>query len=341
MGRPERKGRELGTWHDLLKQIIEDPQQKQRITQELRIHPLTLARWAKKETKPSQEHMRHLLGVIPPGHLDVFTQLASVDFPGLARLSDVSGSSSQEPPSAFYAHVLSACAQTPGLLWPDGVYNLILQQAIEHLNPDHSGMAISIVKCMPPIHGTHVRSLREIAGIGMPPWKRELEQKMAFLGAESLAGEAVTKSRLVVIQSREAPLSLVHRTAHEQSAVACPITRKAKIMGCLLVASERPNYFTRTHLALVERYADLTAVAFEPEDFYESQDIELRLMPRSTIQQPYLHDYRRRVTQKLVEATAVPRYLTLYKAQQQVWQEIEEELLQLPLSMEENHCCNL
>jgi len=321
----------IHTWHDILKEIIEDPHQKQRIAQEMHIHPLTLARWANKEAKPREGNIRQLLKIIPHNMLNIFIQLLSTDFPSLAQTLDLPTNSSPELPSAIYVQVLNASAQTPEALRPDGIYNLILQQAIKHLDPHHLGMAISIVQCMPPAHGTQVRSLREIAGIGTPPWKRDLERKMLFLGVESLAGAAVTKCHLIVVHRREEPLSFAHWTTYEQSAVACPIRSSTKIMGSLLVASAYPHYFTETHLALIEHYANLSALAFEPEDFYESKDIALRLMPHDTIQQLYFHNLRHRITQKLMEATAAVRHLTLQQAQQQVWQEIEEELLQRAL----------
>ncbi len=49
---PNRKGAlDMGasSWHELLGRIISDPQEKQRVVNELGINPITLNRWIKGE----------------------------------------------------------------------------------------------------------------------------------------------------------------------------------------------------------------------------------------------------------------------------------------------------
>src|SRR5205085_8873280 len=103
--------------------------------------------------------------------------------------------SSKDIPSEFYGRVFSARSATNETLHFWSISNLILQQALGQLDPDRLGMAITVVRCMPPSNGNKVRSLRESVGQGTPPWNGDLEQQAMFLGAESLAGYAVTTCR--------------------------------------------------------------------------------------------------------------------------------------------------
>ncbi|HLZ58021.1 MAG TPA: GAF domain-containing protein [Ktedonosporobacter sp.] len=322
------------TWQELLGQIIEDPQVKQRIARETRVKTITLTRWVHNLAKPREDNMRQLLKAIPREHHLVFSRLAMIDFPNFSHDAGSSDPRQDEPPSEFYARVLSAYANTPQPLHTQGMYDLLFQQSIEQLDPDRQGMSISVVCCMHPLYGDKVRSLREIIGTGTPPWSHDLQHKTVFLGAESLAGAAVTKGRYVVAQSRKEPetysLFFAHWSEHEQSAVAYPITCRARVIGCLLVSSTVPHYFTDRHLALIERYAHLMALAFDPRDFFAPEDIALRWMPHYTKQEPYVRHFNRRVTQKFADANAERRLITLNEAQERAWQDIEEELLQLP-----------
>jgi transcriptional regulator with GAF, ATPase, and Fis domain len=155
---------------------------------------------------------------------------------------------------------------------------------------------------------------------------------MLFLGAESLAGAAVTNGRLSVIQDRHASSQLLaaHWVGEEQSAVACPILRKTRVAGCLLLSSVRPHAFSDTHLSLIERYTNLIAIVFDSAHFFEITNIHLRLMTDYQLQAPYTRQIGLRITQQMGKAAATRQYLTFQQAQEKVWQEMEEELLQLP-----------
>ncbi|WP_201384937.1 GAF domain-containing protein [Ktedonobacter sp. SOSP1-85] len=322
------------TWQELLGEIIKDPQERQRIAQEVGINPITLLRWVNKDSKPRHENIRLLLGAIPRHSHKAFAQLIIADFPSFSQENAMTTSRPPDPPSAFYTRVLSAYANTPKALFSFVMYELILQQIIEHLDPDRLGMAVTIMRCVRPLQGTRVRSLRQINGKGTPPWNSNLEQETIFLGAESLAGTAVMYGRLTAVQSREDPYTFTHWTEHEQSAVAHPLTHKEKIAGCLLISSTQPQYFTRNHLAAVEHYANLMSLLFEPEDFFDFNNIKLDIMPHYTIQRPYFRHVGERITQKIAAATAAKSFITFQEAQESVWQEIEEQLLMLPSTWE-------
>ena len=56
---------EVQTWRELLGYIIRDNKEKQRITEELGITPITLNRWVNGESDPRSQNMRLLITVLP------------------------------------------------------------------------------------------------------------------------------------------------------------------------------------------------------------------------------------------------------------------------------------
>jgi hypothetical protein len=319
------------TWRDLLGSIIQDPHEKQRIANELGVNPLTLMRWAHNEATPRQQNLQLLLRALPK-HQAVLRELILEEFsPAAAAVSTVD--LSQAIPSEFYARVLDAysTASQSQRFW--SISNLVLLQALGQLDPNQTGMAITIAQCMPPPVGAKkIRSLREHVGRGTAPWNTNLDQQVMFLGTESLAGYAVASGRILTIQDRtERPAWLpAHWVAWERSAAACPILRESRVAGCLLVSSTQPHYFLPFRERLIQNYAKLIVLAFEPDEFYELQDIELRLMPPYHLQESHLTGFRKRVIALLVEATRNQLALTYMQAEQLAWQQLEEELLQLP-----------
>ena len=316
-------------WRELLGKIISDPLEKQRIAQELGVRTITLTRWASNESDPRPQNLRHLLNVLPE-HRELLLDLISEEFEDFT--AGAIDDSSKDIPSEFYTRIFSARASINESLRFWSICNLILQQALGQLDTDRLGMAITVVRCMPPSNGSKIRSLRESVGQGTAPWSGDLEQQGMLLGAESLAGYVVTTCRPAAIQNipqDRSPLP-AHQVEFELSAAAHPILFTGRIAGCLLISSTQVNFFlSPSRLSLIQRYADLVALAFETEDFYEPQDIELQMMPSHEVQKNYFANFRQRVTQ--VMKTYPVHNL---QAEQMVWQQLEEELLQLTASVE-------
>ncbi len=325
----------MQTWQELLSQLIEDTQLEKRLAHEMGVQPITLKRWARGVVRPREDNLRRLLRVVPREVYQDFARLVVKEFPALAE--SASGRELAQdatvPPVEVYVRALSAYANTPTALYPEALYDLLLQQMLRHLDPARRGMVITVARCMPPPPGGKVRSLREIAGRGHPPWPRDLGQQVIFLGAESLAGAAVTRCRLVVAASRREEYSHfpVHWVEYEESAVACPIMCQTRIGGCLIVSSALPYAFTRMHQELIEHYAQLLALTFAQDACIRHSEIELRLMPFYIEQQACMRDFRQRVNRKIEEASALKQSLSLQEAQELVWREIEQQLLDLPL----------
>jgi hypothetical protein len=210
--------------------------------------------------------------------------------------------------------------------------NLILQQALKQLDPERVGIAITIVRCM-PLRDGRIRSLRESLGMGTSPWSGDLEEKALLLGAESLAGHVTVSCRMEQIGDLFTNRTFVpaYQTEHEVSAVACPILYGGRVAGCLLISSTQKDYFaSEVRLSLVRAYANLLALAFNREDFYDPELLALHIMPSLSVQQKYFSGFRQRVLQLTQEALRANARLTPPEVEQSVWQEIEGALLELP-----------
>jgi hypothetical protein len=199
------------------------------------------------------------------------------------------------------------------------------------LDPDCLGLAIWIVSCMPPSGPFNkVRSLRESVGIGTAPWPSNLEQNALFLGAESLAGDAVTYCRSGIINNlAEAHnLKAASHIEHEKSVAIYPILCAGHIAGVLLVLSTQIDYFLSPgRPELIQAYANLTALAFKPEDFYPTEKIALGIMPLQKEQESHFAHFRQMVEQILIIAANNNRPISNQQANMLVWTQLEEKLL--------------
>lgn len=317
------------TWQDFLGYLIEDNLEKQRLAQAVHVLPITLQRWASGVSRPRAENMRLLVKHLPATVYAKFVRLAAVDFPDLFQ-EDLTESPDQEISAQSYARVLAAFACTPQPMCKQVIQDLILNPAVEQLDPDRHGIALSLVRCMPPRCGQKVRSLHEISGLGTHPWKHDLEQKKFFFGAESLVGSTVTNTYVRVLNSREEMTFFpAHWTEYEMSAAAVPILRHAMVAGCLVASSAVEHFFSATHISILKQYAYLAALIFEPEEFYTFEALDLQMMPPYTQQVVYFRDFNQRVSQKFALALCQQCSITLPEAQRCVWQDLEEELLQV------------
>ncbi len=312
----------------MLGNIIQSAQERERLASELGVRPITLMRWAHGESSPRPYSLRQLLNALPEQQRKELLPLLSEEFSEISLIvkEDSTEGQLQEIPPEFYSRVISTYLTTPEAINPWALRNLILQQVLLHLDPDRLGMAATVAQCIPPLHGNKVRSLRVIMGRGSPPWESDLEQRSLFLGAETLAGYAVVSLRSFVVQQPyESNLLPEYRTTWETSQVVCPIMRLNMVAGCLLVSSTQPDYFQSFHQKLIQDYANLLALTFKPEEFYAVQDIELLVMPEPAAQSVILSTFRNRVVNFMIDH----RPLSVSEAEQLVWQQLEEEMLQL------------
>jgi transcriptional regulator with XRE-family HTH domain len=321
---------EASTWRELLERIIQDTQEKQRIARELGVSIVTLTRWTHNVTNPRMSSLHSLLEILPQ-YRNQLRPLILNEFPDFmnATVDDIQDEAEPFIPSTFYSRVFDAYTTTPLLQRFWTISNLILQQALEQLDPHQSGMAIIIVQCMPPWDDQKIYSLRERAGHGTRPWSMNLEQHAIFLGEESLAGNIVSTIHPQTLQSRHTYPGIIsaHWVEWEESTAGYPLLRASKIAGCLLASSTQPNFFTAHRIQLIQYYAELLAFVLEPCEFYDSTQITLRPMPDSIDQRKKLARFRMRVADLIAQSVRDKIPMNLTQAEQIIWRQIERELL--------------
>ncbi|GCE04509.1 hypothetical protein [Dictyobacter aurantiacus] len=239
-------------------------------------------------------------------------------------------------PSAFYANVLNGSSTVPAGIRFWTLSSLIIQQALTHLDPQRRGMALRIVRCMPPQADGKIYSLLECYGQGSPPWKNNLESQAVLQGVESLSGQAVTMRKVVALHpyDSEQATYTVNGTAglHNVSTASYPIQRSSQVAGCLTVSSLQANYFTPERHAVAQCYADLLAIVFDSHEFYEAHRIYLHLMPAPDEQRKYLTTFKQRVAALLSEGSEQKQQIDTHQAEMRTWQQFETEFL----TMDEN-----
>ncbi len=334
----ERMEQEQLTWRKLLGRIVSTPAEKQQLADVLGINTITLTRWtstrsksvdeAEQRPRPRAHLLRQLVDALP-NYREQLIPLIQEEFPDFLveePLASLQANEAKEIPANFYAKVLSTAATLGRALRYLTVFDLLLVHATQQLDPERLGLSIIVVQCVPPSPPDEkVFSLHEQFRIGTPPWSPEREEKTLFLGAESLAGHAVTTGKPEVIDDVRSYSGLlpVHQSQYEVSVAAYPLQRAGRIAGCLLVSSTQLRYFTRPRQELLQAYSDLAVVAFYDHECYEPDQIELRLMPDEMIQGPHLFMFNKRVEDLLRDGRMTSRL----EAEQKVLKQLESELI--------------
>jgi hypothetical protein len=319
-------------WRELLGNIISNPVERERIAKEIGVHSVTLVRWVNGETSPRSHNSRQLVRAVPKQYrtqlhtlLDPNSSTPSADFE-----ADFSPG---EIPYKLIMEVFDTRANTPDLLRFWSITRLILPEALKQLDPERQGMIITVVRCMPPTADGKIRSLRETVGQGTGPWHGGLEEKALLLGAESLAGHVTAWCRVEQVGDLRLNRTFLpaYQGEHEISAIACPIMRACRVAGCLLFSSTQPDYFVSdVYIELVRAYTRLISLAFDASDFYNPDLIDLHIMPSIEVQQVHLSNFRQHVLKLMQESSNGSQRLPGAQAEQMVWQQFEELLLNLP-----------
>jgi transcriptional regulator with XRE-family HTH domain len=295
------------SWRDLLKDVISDTSLRERLANEMGIRAVTLARWSTGESKPRPQNLLQLLHVFPQTQRKRFAELLREEYHDL--LDGVFAEPPDEIEYQFIRQIFDARATTPEHLLCWTLCHKVIRHALGRLDPEGLGMAIRIMQCMPPSHTGKIRSLRERFGQGTPPWPQDLEQVIDDLRADT-------------------SLLPTSRREHEVSVMAHPLMYANRIAGCLLLFSTQVRYFfSQVRRVLVRDYAQLITLAFHPGQFYPLEYIELQMMPSLDIQHTALGTFQQRVNGLMREAYNVSRPLTRDQAEEIVWQQIEEELI--------------
>jgi hypothetical protein len=312
-------------WRELLGQITSDPLIMQRVIRELRVRDITVKRWIKGESGPRSQNLRRLLNALPE-YRERLIMLFSEDYEDFPDFS--LDESAVEIPSDVYTQIFQMRSMVSRTQCYWSITNAIIGEALNQLDADNLGMAITIVRCMRSSCHEKVYSLRQSIGQGTSPWPGNLERKSMFLGAESLAGFAVSTCRPVDVQDYQADSTALpgHQFELERSAIAYPILYAGRIAGCLMISSIEPGYFlSPTRQGLIGDYADLMSLAFDADDFLEPSQIELRILPLHAEQERYFDNFRKRLTDAKMKLSDKKSHI---EAEQYVWEEIENEIFE-------------
>ena len=222
---------------------------------------------------------------------------------------------------------MSAYARVRGPLRTWSLCSLAIQQSLVQLDPDQLGMEVIVVQCVPPISGQSVRSLCERIAVGTAPWSTKVEQRLRFLGAESLAGWTVGRGEPRILQNLgQQEFLFIGSAPHEKSAVAWPIQCEGRLAGSLLLVSTQQGYFTPAYLSSIELYTNSLALAFRDEDFYPLSEINLHGMPVLSTQDDHISLVRFR--ERIVHFRSQHETpLSQVDAERLVLQEMEASLL--------------
>lgn len=323
------------TWRELLKSVISERHERQRIASALGMTPITLTRWATNQSDPRPDNLLPLIDALPR-YREVLIELIREEFPLFFQEERELEDTSSEIPSPFYRSVLHAFTQNQSIFRVSSVYISILQQALNQLDPRKTGMVVLVAQLVPPRAGQMIRSVHTTIGRGNYPWPGYMEHQKRFLGTESPVGRAITERRLIVVQNAEERAALFpgYQAAYAQSEAAFPILLGENfLIGCLYVASTRAGYLIEARQKLIQDYAALMVLAFEQHEFYHTDRISLGIMPSLQRQQPLLDHIPERIKQKMLGSGTTPPMKRL-EAEQVVWQELEDELLALPFEFD-------
>lgn len=294
---------------ELLGKSFSDPSNRARILQ-TGISNSTINRWINGESEPRAANVRMILEKCDPEYQALLTPLIETLWPTVIAKKEAHAPSFflATIPSAFYSRVHMTLAETPDSLRYLSICHLVLQQALQQLDPERNGIEITIIHCVPPTPKSQkVSCLRESVALSSKAFPTSnLRTKDLFLGAESLAGYAISSFQTVV-NAQGIYYSPFQEESNPASAVAVPILRAGRIGGCLLVEPSQPQFLAPEIYSLIKEYAALVALAFEPETFFERASIRLSMMPPKEVQEQILATFHERkmhlMRSKVIDST--------------------------------------
>src|SRR5436305_9131928 len=322
----------LLSWRDLLRDL--EVEEKQRIIKALGIQEKTWERWIRGNTTlPHLGRIRQLLAVLPTNTQAQFLACLERD-PNFAKYGIEQLLSVKRPDisSTFYSHFIEANVVTPEPLRFMTLCQLIVLGMVGHLDADRQGIYVVILSCTPPIPGQPVRTLSQRLSLGTPPWSNVLQSQHYFLGAESLASQAILTLRPHIIQAHRGSegfaLLSVFQNEHSASGAAVPIQKQGRVAGCFLILSTPPNFFTAHVLTILQRYCELAAIAMRDDEWYMPEQCTLHMMPSASLQQTYLAGFCDRVSMQC-KRSSDESLANWEQAERVVRQQFEAELISL------------
>lgn len=323
------------SWREILGEIVRDPQERQRVAQALGVHPREVVRWTRGHATPRSKTLAALPELFPV-HQEQFLSLLQPVLAAFPYAVEDESGEALKIPSAYYAAAFTLLRTCTPVRRRWEICSLVMAYLLRQIDVYKSGIGVTIAQCVPPGQGGKVRSLRVTMGQGTGAWRQYLEGRTQFLGAGSRVGHALLTGRSVVVESEQQQRQLFSKNHPPlaRSAMTTPILSADRVAGCLGIFSAQPAFFVPARQELVERYATLLSIAFEPEAWYALADVELSLMPPPECQRPLTAQYSLRVKRQLLRAKRDGRLLSAAEADVLAWQEIEALLIRSMLETE-------
>jgi len=318
------------SWRTILQEAMRTPTERKRIAQVLHVNVVTLGRWVRRESVPRFSTLR-LLPLALPAQQDRLRRALEQEFPTLFEVpaDERTPALHDAPPLDFLLRVCETAASTPEPIYQALLPDMVVQQALKHLDPQQTGMFVEVAFCTPPAEGEPVRSLMVRLGRGTPPFRERLDTMAYLVGIESLMGVAAQSLRPQANQALGAPTSLApgYAAPGESSAIAAPVIRVGRIAGSLCASSCQAFSFTSAHRAALTRYAQVLALLLDTSMFIEPTHLQLGVLPYVQEQQPWMRHYWPRVNAVLQASDRQGQVMSMQQAERQVLQQLERELL--------------
>ncbi|MBO0795528.1 MAG: GAF domain-containing protein, partial [Ktedonobacteraceae bacterium] len=294
---------------------------------------------ARGQSQPHHDNLHSLVTALPQYRYELL-YLIRREYPGFTtKPAIVPPEMLAEIPAEFYAQIMGVYSTCPAFLRSSAIRTLIIEQILAHLDPQRQGLSVIVVRYVPPRHkGEKVKSLYLVDGKGTPPWPGELALWPVFFGAESQIGKAIASGHHITVNTSETRTQLFaqHQTPLEKSTVAYPLLQSDRCPGCLGIGSTESSFFSRERLDILQAYAYLMVLAFEPEEFYDLHEIDLGIMPPAIMQEKHASRYKQLVEQCINEIPPTLRPDRRRQAEIIVLQDLQDELLQLAFSSREH-----
>lgn len=333
-------------WRAFLGEIIREPEERKRLASELDVNEITLGRWASREPGAPRPHLNNLYRLVEhvaPKYRDTLIALLQQDFPDI-QLSSADGAFyGQDIAALFYRRVLDAyntISEPQQRFWT--ITHLVLQQALGQLDPNHQGVGINLMLCLPSSQEPHVvRSIYRSMHMGSGRWRGEGERLVPLLmGAETLPGYAIATCQPAYSpQMQRETILPIWPVEDEENGVAYPIMRHGRMAGAVYAVSSASDFFTRVRRELLEQYTQLLSLAFDTPDFFDPQHIRLHLFPRphQATQQPYFASFRQQISRRIAQAVGEQQPPSLHEVELMALQHIEQAILDFhPASLHTN-----
>jgi transcriptional regulator with XRE-family HTH domain len=329
-GFEKQQQRYTPTWRELLEVLLEDPYALEKVTKLLHISQNTLMQWIHSKTNPNFRILQQILDAFPDDY-DALLELIQREFPDFVPERSADSEAPREILAPFHKRLSETLRESLPTLRLWSTCQLVLQQAMQQLDPYRTGMIMAIMKCTSPSPGEKVRSLHGYLGLGSSIWTGNWYQQPLLFGSDSLSGYTATVGKIQVIQDLQSDLQGIsfYNVDDMRSILVIPILSSDKCAGSLYVASTYPDYFRSRRLELVQQYVECLVRAFNQEEFYSPEQMQLSLIPYQT-QISYfnqMQQYAQNMTRKVIIKT---------QCKQSRWEYTEDEIISFVREQQES-----